>query len=116
MTAWTQHGRDIAEPRPAQRPPLRIDPGRPDDHRLERMTNGHIPSSLHRVVNPERPELNRSRHAVVFFAVARPGVLLEGPASLPSPPGMQAHRPIRAGKFLAERMNRVTHRRGGRST
>lgn len=83
---------------------------------IERMTNGHIPSSLHRVVNPERPELNRSRHAVVFFAVARPGVMLEGPASLPFPPGMQGHRRVRAGKFLAERMNRVTHRRGGRST
>jgi isopenicillin N synthase-like dioxygenase len=75
---------------------------------MELLTNFHIRSSPHRVFNPVGEAARRSRYAMVFFAVARPGVLLDCPSRLLGAGESRGFEPIRAGQFLANRMNQVT--------
>lgn len=80
---------------------------------MELLTNFHIRSSPHRVFNPVGEAARRSRYAMVFFSVARPGVLLDCPSVLLGPDGRRRFDPIRAGQFLSNRMNKVTIKAGG---
>ena len=70
---------------------------------LERLTNGVIPSTTHRVVNPDGP--NVSRYSMPFFMHPASSV------SLKALPSCAAHGPARpeitAGEFLAERLRAI---------
>ena len=70
---------------------------------LQRLTNGVIPSTTHRVVNPVGP--NVSRYSMPFFMHPASDVSLE---CLPSCEGEGAKWPaITAGEFLAERLREI---------
>ena len=70
---------------------------------LQRLTNGVIPSTTHRVVNPEGP--NVSRYSMPFFMHPASDVSLK---CLPSCEGEGAKWPeITAGEFLAERLREI---------
>ncbi|HEY9235156.1 MAG TPA: 2-oxoglutarate and iron-dependent oxygenase domain-containing protein [Phenylobacterium sp.] len=70
---------------------------------LQRLTNGVIPSTTHRVVNPVDP--NVSRYSMPFFMHPASDVSLE---CLPSCRGDGARwPPITAGEFLAERLREI---------
>jgi len=71
---------------------------------MERLTDLAIPGSLHRVATPDEAK-RADRYAVVFFANARPDVLLAPPAALVR--GRPRLRPVRADAFLRERMTEV---------
>ena len=70
---------------------------------LQRLTNGVIPATTHRVVNPEGP--NVSRYSMPFFMHPSSSVSLD---VLPSCRGGGAkYPPITAGEFLAERLREI---------
>jgi isopenicillin N synthase-like dioxygenase len=70
---------------------------------LERLTNGVIPSTTHRVVNPQGP--NVSRYSMPFFMHPSSDVSLK---ALPSCEANGPERPqITAGEFLAERLRAI---------
>jgi isopenicillin N synthase-like dioxygenase len=70
---------------------------------LERLTNGVIPSTTHRVVNPDGP--NVSRYSMPFFMHPSSDVSLK---ALPSCAANGPARPeITAGEFLAERLKAI---------
>ncbi|HEY9216720.1 MAG TPA: 2-oxoglutarate and iron-dependent oxygenase domain-containing protein [Phenylobacterium sp.] len=86
--------------------PIEIDPGGlivNSGDMLARLTNGVIPSTTHRVVNPSGP--NVSRYSMPFFMHPASSVRLD---CLPSCVGAGAkHPPITAGDFLAERLREI---------
>jgi len=70
---------------------------------LQRLTNGVIPSTTHRVVNPDGP--NVSRYSMPFFMHPTSATSLE---VLPSCIGEGAKfPPITAGEFLGERLKAI---------
>lgn len=70
---------------------------------LQRLTNGVIPSTTHRVVNPQGP--NVSRYSMPFFMHPASDVSLK---CLPTCEGAGAKWPeITAGEFLAERLREI---------
>lgn len=70
---------------------------------LQRLTNGMIPATTHRVVNPAGP--NVSRYSMPFFMHPSSAVPLD---VLPSCVGDGAnYPPITAGAFLAERLREI---------
>ena len=70
---------------------------------LQRLTNGVIPSTTHRVVNPQGP--NVSRYSMPFFMHPASDVSLK---CLPTCEGEGAKWPeITAGEFLAERLREI---------
>nr|WP_305889011.1 2-oxoglutarate and iron-dependent oxygenase domain-containing protein [Parvularcula maris] len=69
---------------------------------LARITNGHIPATTHRVVNPDGP--NTSRYSMPFFLHPRPDAVL---SVLPQFRGEGAAEDITAGDFLAERLAEI---------
>lgn len=70
---------------------------------LQRLTNGVIPSTTHRVVNPQGP--NVSRYSMPFFMHPASDVSLK---CLPTCEGDGARWPeITAGEFLAERLREI---------
>jgi isopenicillin N synthase-like dioxygenase len=70
---------------------------------LQRLTNGLIPSTTHRVVNPQGP--NVSRYSMPFFLHPSSATSL---ACLPSCQGEGAKwPPITAGEFLKERLREI---------
>jgi isopenicillin N synthase-like dioxygenase len=70
---------------------------------LARLTNGVIPATTHRVVNPAGP--NVSRYSMPFFMHPANATSL---ACLPSCVGAGAkYGPITAGEFLAERLREI---------
>lgn len=70
---------------------------------LQRLTNGVIPATTHRVVNPAGP--NVSRYSMPFFMHPSSSVPLD---VLPSCMGDGArYPPITAGEFLAERLREI---------
>ena len=70
---------------------------------LQRLTNGIIPATTHRVVNPAGP--NVSRYSMPFFMHPSSAVPLD---VLPSCVGDGArYPPITAGEFLAERLREI---------
>jgi len=70
---------------------------------LQRLTNGVIPATTHRVVNPSGP--NVSRYSMPFFMHPSSWVPLD---VLPSCRGTGAkYPPITAGDFLAERLREI---------
>lgn len=73
---------------------------------LQRCTNGRIPSTTHRVVNPRGP--NVERYSMPFFTHPRPEcVLAPAPGTVtPARPALAA--PVTAHEFLTERLRAIS--------
>jgi isopenicillin N synthase-like dioxygenase len=74
---------------------------------LERLTNKKLKSTIHRVVNPPRDQMNKPRYSIPFFMHPRSEMNL---ASLPS--CVDAQHPklwddITAGEFLNQRLKEI---------
>lgn len=73
---------------------------------LERLTNGAIPATTHRVVNP--PELaKRHRYSLPFFAHPRPECDLSVLPAFITDDRPARTLPITAGEFLGERLRAI---------
>lgn len=72
---------------------------------LSRHVNLKIPSTTHRVVNPEDPEA--VRYAMPFFCHPRPEVLLDCPEALLAPGEIRNFAPITAHAFLLQRLREI---------
>ncbi|MFM7731794.1 MAG: isopenicillin N synthase family dioxygenase [Flavobacteriales bacterium] len=74
---------------------------------LQRLTNGKLKSTTHRVINPPREKWGTSRYSIPFFLHPRSEMRLDClPSCIPS--GEQAKwAPISAGEFLDERLSEI---------
>jgi isopenicillin N synthase-like dioxygenase len=73
---------------------------------LQLATNGMIPATTHRVVNPETGR-NRSRYSMPFFVHPRPEVLLQPASTTVSPERPAKYTPITAHDYLTERLRAI---------
>jgi isopenicillin N synthase-like dioxygenase len=72
---------------------------------LERSTNGLLPSTQHRVINPVGARTEHSRYSMPFFLHYRPDYLIE---TLPGcENGGEAAEPITANAFLYQRLREI---------
>lgn len=73
---------------------------------LDRLTNGKLRSTTHRVVNPEGEAARRSRYSMPFFLHFRPDFLIE---ALPQcvDAGETPQPPILAHDYLAQRLREI---------
>lgn len=75
---------------------------------LERLTNGHLRSTTHRVVNPRGEAVRRTRYSMPFFLHFRPDYLIEPLAScIESGDETGAPEPILAHDFLMQRLREI---------
>ena len=74
---------------------------------LERLTNGALRSTTHRVVNPRGPGAHRSRYSMPFFLHFRPDYLIEPLASCVSGDEEELPEPISAHDFLMQRLREI---------
>lgn len=72
---------------------------------LSRHVNLKIPSTTHRVVNPDRADA--ARYSMPFFCHPRPDVLLDCPESLLEPGEAKRFEPITAHAFLMQRLREI---------
>ena len=75
---------------------------------LERLTNGQLPSTLHRVINPVGEAAKRARYSMPFFLHFRPDFMIE-PFENCEDPRNPGHRmePISAHDFLQLRLKEI---------
>ncbi|WP_337189696.1 isopenicillin N synthase family dioxygenase [Aurantiacibacter rhizosphaerae] len=73
---------------------------------LDRLTNGRLRSTTHRVVNPSGEAAKRSRYSMPFFLHFRPDFLIE-PLPNCTKPGEPAPEPILAHDFLMQRLREI---------
>ncbi|TGE26519.1 isopenicillin N synthase family dioxygenase [Hymenobacter metallicola] len=71
---------------------------------LQRLTNGVLKSTIHRVVNPPREKMNSSRFSVPFFMHPRSEMSLAALESCITPDNPKQQEDITAGEFLNERL------------
>ncbi|WBA41289.1 isopenicillin N synthase family dioxygenase [Hymenobacter canadensis] len=71
---------------------------------LQRLTNGVLKSTIHRVVNPAREKMNSSRFSVPFFMHPRSEMSLAALESCVTPENPKKEADITAGEFLNERL------------
>lgn len=74
---------------------------------LERLSNGRLPGSLHRVENPVGEARERERFAIVYFAGALPDTILWPPPELLAGAPPPAFEKMTADEFVARRMDEV---------
>ncbi|HEU4952515.1 MAG TPA: 2-oxoglutarate and iron-dependent oxygenase domain-containing protein [Holophagaceae bacterium] len=72
---------------------------------LSRHVNAKIPSTTHRVVNPDSPDA--VRYSMPFFCHPRPEVLLDCPPELLGPGERRQFEPITAHDFLMQRLREI---------
>jgi isopenicillin N synthase-like dioxygenase len=72
---------------------------------LSRLTNGVLPSTLHRVVEPQGKR--EARYSLPFFAHPRPECDLTASAPFVTPNRPRQHEPTTAGRYLAERLREI---------
>jgi isopenicillin N synthase-like dioxygenase len=72
---------------------------------LSRHVNLRIPSTTHRVVNPDSPDT--VRYSMPFFCHPRPEVLLDCPDGLLAPGERKLFEPITAHAFLLQRLREI---------
>lgn len=72
---------------------------------LSRHLNLKIPSTTHRVVNPDRADA--ARYSMPFFCHPRPEVVLDCPESLLEPGEPKRFEPITAHAFLMQRLREI---------
>jgi isopenicillin N synthase-like dioxygenase len=71
---------------------------------LQRLTNGVLKSTIHRVVNPPREKMNSSRYSIPFFMHPRSEMSLAALESCVTPDNPKQQEDITAGEFLNERL------------
>ncbi|MGY2130879.1 isopenicillin N synthase family dioxygenase [Hymenobacter sp. HD11105] len=71
---------------------------------LQRLTNGVLKSTIHRVVNPPREKMNSSRFSVPFFMHPRSEMSLAALESCVTADNPKQEKDITAGEFLNERL------------
>jgi isopenicillin N synthase-like dioxygenase len=75
---------------------------------LERLTNGRLRSTTHRVVNPQGEAANRARYSMPFFLHFRPDFVIETLPSCIDPKDPTAHpEPISSHAFLEQRLREI---------
>ncbi len=72
---------------------------------LSRHVNLKIPSTTHRVINPDSPDA--VRYSMPFFCHPRPEVLLDAPAELLGPGEKKLFEPITAHDYLMQRLREI---------
>jgi len=71
---------------------------------LQRLTNGVLKSTIHRVVNPAREKMNTSRFSIPFFMHPRAEMSLAALEHCVTPDNPKKEADITAGEFLNERL------------
>lgn len=71
---------------------------------LQRLTNGRLPSTTHRVVNPAPERMGVSRYSTPFFLHFEPEFVIE---TLPGCAGPDRPEPITADVFLQQRLREI---------
>jgi isopenicillin N synthase-like dioxygenase len=74
---------------------------------LQRLSNGRLPSTTHRVVNPSGAQALSSRYSLPFFMHPNPEVRLDCLPSCVSDDNPQRYPPITAGEYLNERLREI---------
>ncbi|MEM6907753.1 MAG: 2-oxoglutarate and iron-dependent oxygenase domain-containing protein [Pseudomonadota bacterium] len=75
---------------------------------LERLTNGQLRSTTHRVVNPRGEAALRSRYSMPFFLHFRPDYMIEPlPSCISDGDPAEPPAPITAHEFLLERLREI---------
>jgi isopenicillin N synthase-like dioxygenase len=75
---------------------------------LERLTNGRLKSTTHRVVNPAGAAAKRSRYSMPFFLHFRPDYVIETLPSCIDPAHPEDHpEPISSHDFLLQRLREI---------
>mgnify|MGYP003717102167 CR=1 FL=1 len=75
---------------------------------LERLTNGRLRSTTHRVVNPRGDAVRRARYSMPFFLHFRPDYLIDPlPSCIAQGEEASAPEPILAHDFLMQRLREI---------
>jgi isopenicillin N synthase-like dioxygenase len=74
---------------------------------LQRLTNGVLKSTTHRVVNPPKEKWHTSRYSIPFFLHPRSEMRLDALANCVSETNPQHEPPISAGEYLIERLKEI---------
>ena len=71
---------------------------------LSRLTNNHLPSTIHRVVNPPKDEWGKARYSLPFFMHPIPKMPLNCLPQMVDEKNPQLYDDIEAGEFLRQRL------------
>ena len=74
---------------------------------LERLTNKKLKSTIHRVVNPPRDQMNKPRYSIPFFMHPRSEMSLAALASCVDADHPKQWEDITAGNFLNQRLSEI---------
>lgn len=74
---------------------------------LERLTNGKLKSTIHRVVNPPRELMNSSRYSIPFFMHPRSEMSLAALPDCVTAENPKRWSDISAGEFLTQRLKEI---------
>lgn len=74
---------------------------------LQRLTNHVLPSTSHRVINPEGEAARRSRYSMPFFVHLRGDVVIDALPQCVTATNPRREPPITAGAYLAERLREI---------
>ena len=74
---------------------------------LQRLTNNHLKSTTHRVVNPPREQWHKPRLSIPFFLHPRPEMRLDVLESCVTADNPQHFPPTTAGEYLDERLRQI---------
>lgn len=74
---------------------------------LQRLTNGVLPSTTHRVVNPPAPYSSKSRYSIPFFLHFNSDVMIDALDSCVTAENPKRDEPISANDYLMERLREI---------
>ena len=74
---------------------------------LQRLTNGVLPSTTHRVVNPPAPYSHKSRYSIPFFLHFNPDVVIDALETCYGEDRPKQFPPITANEYLNERLREI---------
>jgi len=74
---------------------------------MQRLTNGKIPSTTHRVVNPKGEKARTSRYSIPFFVHPNPGVRLDCLPQCVDAQHPVQYEPIEAEEFRLQRLREI---------
>lgn len=74
---------------------------------LERLTNGRLKSTIHRVVNPPRESMNKPRYSIPFFMHPRSDMSLAALPQCVDGENPKRWEDITAGEFLDQRLREI---------
>lgn len=74
---------------------------------LQRLTNGVLPSTTHRVVNPPAPYSHKSRYSIPFFLHFNPDVMIDALDSCVTADNPKRESAITADEYLNQRLREI---------